>query len=110
PWMDEEKVKDLVARLNARKSMCPDGIHPRILRKLADVIAKPLSIIFEQSCRTGEVPEDWRKVNVTPVFKKGRKDNMGNYRPVSLTSIPGKMMAQSILNVITEHMKDKMVI
>ncbi|KFP25921.1 RNA-directed DNA polymerase from mobile element jockey, partial [Colius striatus] len=105
-----EEVKDLLAKLKACKSMGPDEMHPRVLRKLADVIAKPLSIIFEHSWRTGEVPEDWRKANVMPVFKKGRKDDPGNYRPVSLTSIPGKVMEQLILNVITEHMKDKMVI
>ncbi|KFP25663.1 hypothetical protein N325_02716, partial [Colius striatus] len=88
----------------------PDGMHPQVLRELPDVIAKPLSIIFEQSWRTGEVPEEWRKANVTPVFTKGRKDNPGNYKPISLTSNPGKVMEQLILNVITKHMKEKMVI
>jgi len=44
-------------------------------------------IIYERSCRTEEVPEDWRKANVTPVFKKGKKEDPGNYRLVSLTSI-----------------------
>ncbi|KFP24195.1 RNA-directed DNA polymerase from mobile element jockey, partial [Colius striatus] len=105
-----DDVKDLLVKLNAHKSMGADGMHTRMLRELADVIAKPLSIIFEQSWRTGEVPEDCRKANVTPVFKKGRKDDPGNYRLVSLTSIPGKAMEQLILNVITKHMKDKMVI
>ncbi|KFP28054.1 hypothetical protein N325_01422, partial [Colius striatus] len=97
-------------KLNTHKSMEPNGMHPRVLRELADVIAKPLSIIFEQSWRTGKVPEDWRKVNVTPVFKKGRKDDPGDYRLVSLTSIPGKIMEQLILNVITKHIKENMVI
>ncbi|KFP33183.1 RNA-directed DNA polymerase from mobile element jockey, partial [Colius striatus] len=105
-----EEVKDLLAKLKAHKSMGPDGMHPRVLRELADVIAEPLSIIFEQSWRTGEVPEDWRKANVTPGFKKGMKNDRGNYRLVSLTSIPGKVMEQLILNVITEYMKEKVVI
>jgi len=42
-------------------------------RELADVTAEPLSIIFERSWRTEEVPEDWRKANVTPVFQMGSK-------------------------------------
>ncbi|KFP25232.1 hypothetical protein N325_10916, partial [Colius striatus] len=104
------RVRDLLTKLKTHKSMGPDGTHPRVLRELADVVAKPLSIIFEQSWRTGEVSEDWRKANVTPVFKKGRKDNSGNYRLVSITSIPGKAMEQLILNVVTKHMKEKMVI
>jgi len=40
----------------------------------------------------GEVSEDWKIKNVTPVFKKGKKEDLGYYRPVSLTSIPRKMM------------------
>jgi len=60
--------------------------------------------------RTGEVPEDWRKTNVTPVFKKDKKDDPGNCRSVSLTSIPGKMMEQLILEVIIKQVEEKKVI
>jgi len=90
--------------------MGPDGMHPRVLRELVDVIAEPLSIIFERSWRTGEVPEDWRKANVTPIFKKGKKEDAENYRPVSLTSIPGKMMEHLILEVISKQVEEKKVI
>ena len=72
--------------------MGPDGIHPRELRELAEVLTKPLSIIYQQSWLTGEVPVDWRLANVTPIYKKGRKEDPGNYRPVSLTSVLGKVM------------------
>jgi len=48
------------------------------------------------------VPDDWRKASVTPVFKKGKKKDTANYRPVSLTSIPGKVMEQLILDVISK--------
>ena len=75
------------------------------MRELADVIAEPLSIIFERSWRTGEVPEDWRKANVTPIFKKGKKEDPGNYRLLSLTSILGKVMEQLILDVIIKWRK-----
>ncbi|GAB0199805.1 mitochondrial enolase superfamily member 1 [Grus japonensis] len=85
-------------------------MHPRVLRELADVIAMLLSIIFERSWKTREVSEVWRKANVTPVFKKGKKEDPGNYRPVSLTSIPGKMMEQLILGVISKHVEEKKVI
>jgi len=81
-----------------------------MLRELADVIAEPLSIIFERSWRTGEVPEDGRKASVTPIFKKGKKEDPENYRPVSLTSIPGKVMEQLILEVINKQVEEKKAI
>jgi len=56
------------------------------------------------------VPEDWRKANVTPIFKKGKKEDPGNYRPVSLTSIPGKVMEQLILEAIIKQVEEKKVI
>ncbi|PKU26969.1 rna-directed dna polymerase from mobile element jockey- hypothetical protein [Limosa lapponica baueri] len=90
--------------------MGPDGMHPRVLRELADVIAEPLSIIFERSWRTGEAPKYWRKANITPVYKKGKKEDPGNYRPISLTSVPGKIMEQLVLDVISKHVEDQEVI
>jgi len=64
------------------------------------VIARPVLIIFGRSRQSGEVPEDWKKTNVSPVFKKGKKEDPGNYRHVSLTSIPGEVMEKAkVLNV-----------
>lgn len=74
------------------------------------LFAEPLSIIYQQSWQTGEVPADWRLANVTPIYKKGQKDDPGNYRPVSLTSVPGKVMEQIILSVIMQRMKGAQVI
>ena len=51
----------------------------------------------------------WRKANVTPVLKKGKKEDLENYRPVSLTSIPGKVMEQPILGVISKHVEEEVV-
>ena len=87
--VQEDRVREHLGELDIHISMGPDGMHPRVLRELADFISMPLSIICERSRRTGEVPEDWRKAIVTPVFKKGKKEDPGNYRPVSLSSIPG---------------------
>ncbi|XP_053905560.1 uncharacterized protein LOC128849191 [Cuculus canorus] len=94
PVIQEEAVRDLLAQLDAHTSMGPDGIHPRVLKELADVLSKPLSIIFQRSWLTGEVPLDWRLADVVPIYKKGCREDPGNYRPVSLTSVPGKVMEQ----------------
>ena len=56
PLIQEVLVRDLIHHLDAQKCMGPDGIHPRVLRELAEVLAKPLSIIYQRSWSTGEVP------------------------------------------------------
>ncbi|GAB0200312.1 mitochondrial enolase superfamily member 1 [Grus japonensis] len=105
PLVEEGQVREHLGKPDIHKSMGPDGMHPRVLRELADVIAMPFSIIFERSWRTGEVPEDWRKASVTLVFKKGKKEDLENRRPVSLTSIPGKLMEHLV--VISKHVEEK---
>ena len=90
--------------------MGPGGIHPRVLRQLAEELTKPLSIICQQSWLIWEVPEDWRFASVMPIYKKGRKDDLGNHRPVSLNSVLGKVMEQIILSSITWHMQDNQMI
>ncbi|KAJ7405329.1 RNA-directed DNA polymerase from mobile element jockey-like protein [Pitangus sulphuratus] len=87
--------------------MGPDGMHPQVLRELPDVIAKPLQIIFDLTWKWGEVSEDWRKTNVTLIFKK---EDPGNYGVVILTLIHGKMKEQLILGNILRHTKEKKVI
>ncbi|KAK4831670.1 LOW QUALITY PROTEIN: hypothetical protein QYF61_018667 [Mycteria americana] len=110
PIIQGEMVSGLLQHLDTHKSMGPGGIHPRVLKEVAEVLTKPLSIIYQQSWLTGEVPVDWRLANVMPIYKKGCKKDPGNYRPVSLTSVLGKIMEQIILSAITQHVQDNQVI
>ncbi|KAK4823892.1 hypothetical protein QYF61_007957 [Mycteria americana] len=97
PIIQGKMVSDLLHHLDTHKSMGPDEIHPRVLKELAEVLTKPFSIIYQQSWLTGEVPVDWRTA---------KKEDPGNYRPVSLTSVPGKLMEQIILSAITWHVEN----
>jgi len=92
PIIQEEGLNDLLCHLDTHKSMGPDRIHPRVLRELMEELAKTLSIIYQQSWLTGEVSGDWRLASVTSIYKEGQKKDPGNYRPVSLTSMPCEIM------------------
>uniref|UniRef100_A0A670IXP3 Reverse transcriptase domain-containing protein n=1 Tax=Podarcis muralis TaxID=64176 RepID=A0A670IXP3_PODMU len=110
PRITKEIVQEYLASLDVFKSPGPDELHPRVLKELADVISEPLAVIFENSWRTGEVPADWRRANVVPIFKKGKREDPNNYRPVSLTSIPGKILEQIIKQTVCEHLERNAVI
>ncbi|KFP53283.1 hypothetical protein N323_11690, partial [Cathartes aura] len=122
PIIQGEMLSDLLHCFDTHKSMGPDGIHPRVLRELVEVLTKPFSIIYQQSWLTGEIPVDWKLANVMPIYKEGRKEDLGNYRkkgqkedpgnyrPVSLTSMLGKVMEQIILSALTQHVQDNQVI
>lgn len=66
-------VRNFLVKLHTYESMGPNGMHPQALKEQAEVVTKLLCIVFERSWRVEVMPEDWRRGNVTPVFKKAGK-------------------------------------
>jgi len=81
-----------------------------VLRELEEVLTKPLSIIYQQSWLSGEVPVSWQLANVTHIHKKLCKEDLESYRPVSLTLMLGSVTEHLILSAITRHVQDNQVI
>ena len=101
------QILKLLKNLNVSKSCGPDNCHPFFLKECADSLVTPLCNIFTKSIQTGCIPEDWKKANVSCIFKKGDKSDPGNYRPISLTSvickILEKVIRESIIKYMTTH-------
>jgi hypothetical protein len=82
----------------------PDNIHLIILKELKNQLALPLKLIFEKSLATGIVPKDGKRAKVIPIYNKGQKSEPGNYRPVSLKSVPCKILDSILKDEIMEHL------
>ena len=74
----------------------------RMLKLCGESIYKPLNLIFKSCLETGQFPSDWKKANVVPVFKKGDKQLLKNYRPISLLPIIGKIFERLLYNQMFE--------
>ena len=100
----QSKVIEKINNLKVNSSPGPDGISVRLLQKHVNSLSLGLAIIYENSIRTGKVPSDWKLANVTPIHKKGSKGNVEHYRPISLTSIPCKILEAIIKDNIVDHL------
>jgi len=96
--------------IRADKSPGADYMSPRLLKEIVEEIAHPVAKLFNQSLEKGCVPLDWRTANVTPIFKKGSRNQPVNYRPVSLTSQLLKVMESIIRDAIVEHLDNHSLI
>ena len=98
-------VLKLLRNINPNKATGPDTITGRLLKELATEITPALTLIFKASLHQGEIPEQWKKACVTPLFKKGDRGKAANYRPVSLTSISCKIMEHIMHSNIISHLE-----
>ena len=89
-------VFEVLSHLNVNKACGPDGICPRLLKEGAQELSTSLSFMFNKSLQDGVLPIDWTSANITPIFKKGDKHLVNNYRPISLTSIVCKVLEKLI--------------
>jgi len=73
--VDAEVVRDQLYQVNVHKSMRPDGIHPRALKELADLMAGPLLITHQRSWESREVPSNGKLGSVIPIYRKGVRED-----------------------------------
>lgn len=101
-------VQDVTRELssvNPSSAMGPDSVHPALLKHCSNNLAYPLFKIFSLSVNTGELPDIWKRSHVTPIFKKGKRSDPLNYRPVSLTSVSCKILERLIVKELHTYLE-----
>jgi hypothetical protein len=106
-WMNEcpdiDEVNKAVLMLKEGKAPGSDGIHPEIIRKGGSCLLTALHDIITEAWKSATVPQDWKDAQLVTIFKKGDRRLCGNYRGISLLSIPGKVFARILLNRLQTH-------
>jgi len=92
-----------INRLNGNSSASPDGLPAIFFEHTTYNVAYPMSVIFNMSMQTGEIPKIWHFAIVTPVFKKGSPSDPTNYRPIYLTCISCKLLECGVKDALLKH-------
>ncbi|KAK3088908.1 hypothetical protein FSP39_025302 [Pinctada imbricata] len=106
----EEGVRKLLENINPSKATGPDNIPNRVLKQCAKQLAPALTCIYQRSLDSGELPKDWLSANISCIYKKGDKHAPENYRPVSLTSVPCKLLEHIICKNMMKHLEQNKVL
>ena len=93
-----EDITKSIQALDPNKAHGHDNISIRMLKICGDTISKPFGLIFKQCLETGRFLSEWKKGNIVPIHKKGDKQCLKNYRPVSLFPICSKIFEKLLFN------------
>lgn len=87
-------------KLKAEKKPGPEGIQTEILKTASNMLARPLTALFNMVLFTGRIPKQWEKSDIILLYKKGDPMNISNYRPISLLSCRYKLFTSILLSRI----------
>ena len=102
--------KRIICKLDPNEAYGHDMVSIRMLKISSDAIIEPLFKIFKNCLKCGIFPDDWKKGNIVPIFKKGDKQNIKNYRPVSLLPICSKIFECIIYDNMLKYFLDNNLI
>ena len=102
--ISNDDILAILSGLNTNKAHGPDGISVAMIKLCGDSLSVPLGLIFRIILRTAKFPNQWKKANVTPIHKKGDKQLIQNYRPISLLPIFAKVFEKILFKYLYNHL------
>ena len=101
------EVRKLLEKLETKKSTGLDNLPSKMLKIAAGVVAPSLTFLFNQLISSGIVPAEWKLARVTrPIFKKGKRQDVNNYRPISIIPAVAKVFERIIYNQFFKYLND----
>ena len=102
----ESDVIKIIRTLNINKAHGHDNISVRMIKLCTKSVARPLTLIFQNSMAAGTFATQWKRANIVPIHKKNDKQIVSNYRPVSLLPICSKIFEKLIFNELFKFFED----
>ena len=106
PPIDNMKVLQIIQTLNSKKATGFDGISAKLLKIAAPVIGNYITKICNKSIQSGIFPETWKHAKIQPIHKKGPKDKVENYRPISILSIVSKILERHVHDALSKYVEE----
>ena len=101
--ISQKEIEEKICKLKVRKATGPDGVSARLLKSAGMSIAPSLKGVFEHSAKACKPPDQWKIARVSAAFKKGREEDRTFFRPLSMLSIPSKLMESCVADTIINH-------
>jgi hypothetical protein len=105
PHISDSDVQRAISRLSSTKCVGPDEIPNFIIKGCSEIFTPFLCHIFNLSLFTGKFPSLWKKAAVVPIFKKGNRVLVGNYRPMSILNNFSKFFESIIHDHLSFYFK-----
>ena len=102
--ISKEEIEDVIKNLDCKKAKGPDNISHSLLKLVSYEISIPLEILFNKSLNEACFPSTWKLAHVIPIFKKGDKSLLSNYRPISLLSCVGKIFERVVFKYMYNYL------
>ena len=105
-----KEIHDIFNNMSKESSSGLDSISVKVVKKVISLICTSLCNIFNLSLSTGTIPKYLKIAKVTPIFKRGSRDNMNNYRPISVLNIFAKILEKCVYNRIINFIDNNNII
>ncbi|KAG1139622.1 hypothetical protein G6F37_009249 [Rhizopus arrhizus] len=98
-----ESVQESIQKIPPKKAPGVDHIRQEMLAPILDQIAPILLLLFRRCWKWSYTSENWRIARVIPTYKKGDSNDLSNYRPTNLASVPFKLLERCLLQYFIDN-------